>query len=207
MNPTLKNAVIAGIVALVVTLGIYWFTQPATPIAQLGNTTTTVPEPGGTVLPNGEVLPNPSTSDYTVERVYDAMFALGLWDGTSNPVHIQAVRNASFIQATTTPCSLQNPFNATSTLLDAVFNPTTSTSTSYQMQIATSSTQYTTNSVLVTFTEAANGITPVVVSSATSSSNGSEAIIPPSGWVNDVTTGSQAIAVAGTCSAIFETIN
>lgn len=174
----------------------------------LGATTPSaaVTEPAGTVLPNGVVLPNPSTSDYMVARVYMAIqSALGLGDGTSVPVHLQAVRQ-TLTAATTTPCDLQNPFNATSTIQSVAVNITTGTSTSQQIQIATSSAMNALTSPISTATLAA-GAQGSFLAGETASSTGLGVIIPPNGWVNAGSPGSTILTYGGSCSAIFETIN
>lgn len=204
MNQTLTNIGIAAVVALVVSLGAFWFTQPATPIAQLGNTTTAIPEPGGTVLPNGEVLPNPSTSDYTVERVYDAMFALGLWDGTSNPVHIQAVRTTFVASATTTPCVMQSPFNASSTIANSAFTPA-ATTTAYGISIGTAYSLFGTPTTFFGGVTQAAGSSNNIVSGESATTTGLGVIVPPSGYIVDTAT--IGPWTTGSCTTIFQTIN
>lgn len=164
-----------------------------------------------TVLPNGQLLPNPSNFDYLVARLYFYVDgALGLGNGTSVPTNIQVVR-ALLTAATTTPCALRSPFTtATSTITSFTLNVTTGTSSASQLIFATSSTPYATTSMLMTATIPASAQASFVSSGvATSSQLGS--VVVPGGYAVIGTGAGSAVGYGytygGSCSATFQTIN
>lgn len=197
MNDTLKTIITAAIVALVVAGGT-WLVLPAKE-AHVGAATVF-----GTTSVDGSQanLPNPSNYDYLVARV-----ALGLGTNLTNSntgagnVNVEA-QKMNLVAATTTPCAIQNPFNATSTLVNAVMNVTTGTSTAAVLTIATSTTAFAATSPVFGATLAAN-TQGTFMAGETASSTGLGVVIPPTGWVT-FTLASQNTLV-GTCSAVFQT--
>lgn len=152
---------------------------------------------------NQALLPNPSNTDYEVARL-----ALGLGTNLSNSntgagnVVVEAQRVA-MVAATTTPCAIQNPFNATSTVQDFVANITTATSTAVGFQIATSTTAFLNTSPVFGATLAANQ-QGTFMTGETASSTGLGVILPPTGWVTMTLT--SANTIGGTCSAVFDSV-
>lgn len=149
------------------------------------------------------ILPNPSNTDYDVARL-----ALGLGTNLSNSstgagnVVFEAQR-ANLTPATTTPCSIQNPFNATSTLLGTTLNVTTATSTSASFVIATSTSAFANTSIFFGATLAANALGSFAAGES-ATSTGLGIVIPPTGWVTY--TLSSANTLGGTCTAVFQSI-
>lgn len=167
----------------------------------------------------GATTPSTTTADYATESIGSPLFVLG--NALTGPnstgatgyangnVQIQAVRQ-SIVAATTTPCTMQNPLNATSTLLDAYMNVTTGTSTAVQFVIATSSLQNATTSVVSTQTLGA-GLMGTLMVGESASTTGLGIIVPPTGYVTfgvALNSGSGGLAtVGGTCGAVFQTTN
>lgn len=204
MNDTIKTIVTSAIVAIVVAGGI-WLTLPAkTPIvgadAVFGNTS---------VDGSQSNLPNPSNTDYDVARL-----ALGLGTNLSNSntgagnVNIEAQR-MNLNVATITPCAIQNPFNATSSLVDATFNVTTGTSSAAQIVFATSTTAFATTSALATMQVAASS-DGTFVTGETATSTGIGVVLGPSNWLVIGTALGSAVGYGytygGTCSAVFQSV-
>lgn len=162
--------------------------------------------PAGTALSNGYVLPNPTTYDYLVSRTY--MVAQGIFgygNGTSVNTNEQIVRQ-TLVAATTTPCSIQNPLNATSTY-SSTLNATVATSSAGIFDVGTSTTAFATSSLGSAQTIAAN--TQGTLSYAGSSGSGGN-IIGPLGWVvYGMNTGSVSYGYTygGTCQATFKSAN
>lgn len=154
-------------------------------------------------------LPNPSNGDYVVARL-----ALGLGTNVSvsstgaGNVNIEA-QKMNLNVATITPCAIQNPFNATSTIIDAVFNVTTATSSLAQMVFATSSTAFATTSILAVQSIPANAeATLVTGQSATSTDIG--VVLGPKDWVvigtGPASTADYGYTLGGTCSVVFQSM-
>lgn len=208
----IKNVITSALVALLVTVVVVSLLSPHT-ASSYGTTavSTGVTEPAGTVLPNGVVLPNPSTSDYTVERVYDAIqSSLGLGNGTSVPTHIQGVR-AALTAATSTICALQNPYTATSTIVSSALNITTATSSAGSIIAAVALTPFATTTVIAQgISVPASSLASLVVGE-TASSTGAGVIVGPSNYIVWGMTPASAVGYGytygGTCQAVFETIN
>lgn len=199
---TYTTVISSALVALIVAGGL-WLALPAkTPIvganAIFGNTS---------IDGSQSNLPNPSNSDYDVARL-----ALGLGTNLSvsatgaGNVNIEAQR-MNMLAATTTPCAIQNPFNATSTLVDAAYNVTTATSTAASLIISTSTTAYgvptSGNSPVFGGTLAANAQGTFSVGE-TASSTGYGIVLAPTAWV--VFTLTSANTLGGTCSAVFQSV-
>lgn len=193
---TLKTIGISALVAVIVT-GAIWLSLPAkTPVvganAVFGNTS---------VDGSQSNLPNPSNTDYDVARL-----ALGLGTNLSNSntgagnVVLEAQRMA-LVAATTTPCAIQNPFNATSTIQSVTVNVTTSTSTAASFQLATSTTAFANTSPIFGATLAANQ-QGTFMTGETASTTGLGVVLPPTGWI--VMTLTSANTLGGTCSALLQ---
>lgn len=205
----MKNLpIILGGIALLVAVGalLLGFSNSAKSTVatqSFGATNNAITEPAGTLLPNGTVLPNPSTSDYVVSRVYDAIQgALGIGDGTSVPIHEQAEREL-LTAATTTPCSLQNPFTATSSV-SIQGNITVGTSTAGTLTVATSTNAFATTSLVATFGVGASNMYSFSVDGPSATAN---TIVGPSQWVVMGVSGvSYGFTYGGSCSAEFQTL-
>lgn len=195
----MKNTtiIISGIVVILAILALIIFgTHKAQPVQILGNTS---------IDGSQANLPNPSNSDYEVARL-----ALGLGTNLSNSntgvgnINYEGQR-MNMVAATTTPCAIQNPFNATSTLVDAVYNVTVATSTSAALVISTSTTAYgvpaSGNSPVFGATLAANAQGSFMLGE-TASSTGLGIVLGPSSWI--VYTLTSANTLGGTCSAVFQ---
>lgn len=125
----------------------------------------------------------------------------------TSQVSVQAVRS-SLTAATTTPCALQNPFNATTTINDVSLVVTTATSSAGQFVFATSTTPYNyTTSPIASESLAANA-QGTFVTGETASSTGLGVVVPPNGYiVIGMGTGSAVsygYTYGGTCTAIFQ---
>lgn len=192
-----KTVIISGIIALVVS-GVAWASFPAkTSHVSFGNTS---------VDGSQSNLPNPSNSDYAVARL-----ALGLGTNLSNSntgvgnVIIEAQKMVMNV-ATGTPCAIQNPLSATSTVLTAGFNITTSTSTAGSLTIATSSTAFATTSPVFGAIVPAN-VEGTYVGGETASSTGLGIILGPSSWVVFGVAGATGgYTYGGTCSITVQSV-
>lgn len=205
---TKQNILIGAIavIALFALVRTFLVTSSVSPTAGSFTPTTGINMPAGTALSNGYVLPNPTTYDYLVSRVYlVAQGILGYGNGTSVNTNEQIVRQP-LVAATTTPCAIQNPLNATSTYSSS-FNVTTATSSAGIFDIGTSTTAFATSSAGSAQTIAAN--TQNTLSYAGSSGSGGN-IIGPSAWIlYGMNTGSVSYGYTygGTCQATFKTAN
>lgn len=196
-NNLITAAVVSAIVAIVVAGGI-WLSLPAKEdtVAQgFGNTS---------VDGSQANLPNPTNYDYIVARV-----AMGLGTNLTNSntgsgnINFEAQKMVLNV-ATGTPCAIQNPFNATSTLVDATLNITTSTTTAGVITIATSTTAFATTSPIFGAT-LASGAQGTFMAGETASSTGLGVVLPPTGWlVIGVAGATGGFTYGGTCSAVFQ---
>lgn len=212
---------IIGIIAVVALIvGFIGWTHPTIP-QSFGTTNNggTFVAPGtvivaaNTTLLDGYQTPNPSVFDYVVSRGYlVAQNMFGLGNGTSVVTNQQAVRQL-LTAATTTPCALQNPFSATSTIPDGVtLNITTATSSAGTITFATSTTAFATtttiqsNVVLPASTQATYSI-PTATNGGT--------IVGPGGWIVIGVAGisttqgnvNNGFTYGGSCQATFQSAN
>lgn len=195
MNSTTKTILVAAVVALVVSLTA-WGLSPAKKVGTVsfGNTSTDGSQ---------AALPTPSNFDYLVARL-----SLGLGTNLSNSntgagnVNITAQR-MNIVAATTTPCAIQNPLNATSTLSTATINVTTGTSTVAAFIVSTSTTAFAATSPVYSATLAAN-TTGTLSAGDTASTTGLGIVLGPTSWV--VWTLPSANTLVGTCSAVFQSV-
>lgn len=160
----------------------------------------------GNGLSFGSISSPPSNFDYV-----QISQAIGwLTSGIATPINETAVR-AALTAASTTPCAIQNPFSATSTVVLAEINVTTATSSLGQLVFATSTTAFgTTTGSFSKYTIAANAQQTVAFNGvATSTGNGP--IVGPGNWVViGMDTGSTAnygYTYGGTCAAKFISVN
>lgn len=127
--------------------------------------------------------------------------------------------SAALVAATTTPCTLQNPFSATSTVRLINFNITTASSAPSQMIIATSSSPNATTSPINSFRTGISlqGTYSMDVSSTTSggaTTGYGYPVVGPSGYVVIGSSATSSIpytlngvyTFGGNCSASFQTV-
>lgn len=148
----------------------------------------------------GNVTSPPSVFDYL-----QVTQALGFGPlGGANNVNVMGVK-ANIAAANLVPCSLQNPFNATSTVVSAVFNVTTATSSAGQLVFATSTSATATTTALSKYTLGGGELASIAFSLSTST--GQQAVVAPSGYLNIGTDTGSAVGYpytwGGTCSAVF----
>lgn len=109
----------------------------------------------------------------------------------------------SFTGATTTPCSIQNPWGtATSSLMAYAMQITTGTSTASAFDLATSTTAFATTTNLVAGHSVASGAQTTLSWFPSGAQN---AIVAPTEWVNLKTVGAglSGYTYTGTCNAVF----
>ncbi len=206
----LKTNIIAGIAILGCILGLIGvFHKPSQSFGGINNggsagSAAGVTISANTTLPNGYQTPNPSTFDYLVSRGFlIAQGIFGYGNGTSVPTY-QQVNRMVLNTATSTPCALQNPFNATSTMIDGiVFNVSVSTSSAGTLDFATSTSAFATTSLFSTIAAAAN-----TQGTYTALPN-SGFTVAPNGWVVVGVHGTSlgGYSYGGSCQATFQTIN
>lgn len=116
-------------------------------------------------------------------------------------VDVHAVQQ-SFTSATTTPCSIQNPFSATTTLVGYVAQITVGTSTAASIDVGTSTTAFATTTNLVAARSVASGALDTITWFPAGAQS---AILGPSEYVNVKTAGVglSGYTWTGTCSALF----
>lgn len=132
--------------------------------------------------------------------------ALG-WLTAGNPTPInQTMLRQTLTAATTTPCAIQNPFNATSTVPLAFFNVTTGTSTASSLTFATSSTAFATTSSFATFAVGASQQQTVVFNGLAS---GIGPVVGPNQWLVVGAAGVPAggFTYGGSCAASFVSVS
>jgi hypothetical protein len=162
----------------------------------------------------GATTPSTSTAGYFTESFGGPLVVLGNAitginstgaAGYVGNIQIQGVRQ-NIVAATTTPCAMQNPFSASSTLLNATMNVTTATTTTGQITFASSANAFATTTLLIgaSLTSGAQGS---FMAGETSSSTGLGVIVAPSGWIVIGVQGAAfPFTYGGTCSAIFQSM-
>jgi hypothetical protein len=103
----------------------------------------------------------------------------------------------SFTSATTTPCSIQNPFSATSTLMSYMFNITTGTSTGAVMDVGIANTAFATTTIQN------GGITVASGAQATHSATTSITVGANQWVVLKTGVGVGGFTYGGTCHGLF----
>lgn len=148
----------------------------------------------------GSVTSPPTNLDYLQISQAIGWFTSGI----ATPNNETMVRY-SLAAATTTPCAIQNPFNATSTVPLVAFNDTTATSSAATLTFATSSTAFATTSAFATFTIGANVQGTAVY---TGTSTGQGPVVGPSQWVVIGGSGvSYGYTIGGSCTAKFISVS
>lgn len=149
----------------------------------------------------GAVTSPPSVMDYL--QLTQAL-GFGPLGGAAN-VNIMGVKAQIPTGPSLITCSLQNPFNATSTVMNAVLNITTGTSSVATLVFATSTTATATTTKVATYILGAGQNATIGFYGATTT--GEAPSIAPNGYLNVGTDISSAVAYpytyAGNCSAIF----
>ncbi len=200
------NLIGYGIVTLVVGLiigALIGFSSHLSPVLTTGAIPALNAPVANTTLPNGIQTPNPSNYDYLVARLYFYVDgALGFGNGTAVVTNEQAVRS-TLSAATTTPCNLQNPFTATSSI-NTYVNVTTGTSTTESFVFGTSTTPNATTSPSASVTIALNA-TPTFASGVI--------FVGPKSWVVGGFTATSSLlsdgrfTLGGSCQGTFRTVN
>lgn len=204
---------IIGAVAILAFLGVAFLfaDRPASSPQSFGGTpSTTVVPPAGAALSDGTILPNPTTYDYLVSRVYlSAQNAFGLGNSTSVPTNYEAIR-MSLTSATSTPCALLNPLNATSTITSFSMNVTTATSSAITWDVGTSTTQYATStSMLNAVSIGASQQFTMTWDGGTNNSligPGKYIVVGPDAATLAATGAFNSIVIGGSCQATFQTV-
>lgn len=133
----------------------------------------------------------------------------------SSPFYVSATSTSAVNNAaTTTPCAVQSPTNATSTLIDGTFSLNSATSTVGTLTIAKASTAFATTTILATSTLTAN-VQATKSALATSTQNGTEErvavearIFSPGDWlVIGIAGNPDGFRLTGSCKAIFNSVN
>lgn len=121
--------------------------------------------------------------------------------GNPTTVNMTAVRSA-LTTGSNIPCVVQNPFNATSSIMSVAFNVSSSSATSFTIAIGTSTVSTATSSVLTSGTIGAN--TQGTITWDPSSNNG---VIAPNGYITGGTNNGSLVGFGGSCTALFVTDN
>ena len=200
----LKINVILGLVILSLVIGFIGLvkTPSKNSVVSFGNVSTDGSQ---------SVLPNPSNFDYLVARL-----ALGFGTNVIGSNVVQEAQKQVLATATTTICTIQNPFNATSTILSAGFNITTGTSTpangiNFIMGTTTGQYSTTTNMLSSIYTSPNTGTTVV----ATWDPGVNNSVLGPKEWITMGALASSSLSalwtnginVTGTCQAVFQSVN
>lgn len=148
----------------------------------------------------GNISSPPSVLDYL--QLTQAV-GFGPLGGTQN-VNMMAVRS-NLVAASLIPCSLQNPFTSTSTVVQADFNVNVGTSSAAQLVFATSTTATATTSPIARYTVGAGQQFTLSISNATTT--GISPVVGPSQYINVGTDSGSSVGYGytfgGTCSAVF----
>lgn len=192
-----KKVNIIGAIAAVALLGVAWLL-----FVPANSPTEVTPTPiAGNTATNGTQanLPNATNYDYLVARL-----ALGFGTNTSN-VNMLAQR-MTLVSGTSTPCAIQNPFNATSTVLTVSMNITTATSSAISWAVGSSTTAFATSSNMESIAVAAGSQYTL-----TWDPGNNNAVLAPRAWIvigADTATlpgtgAFNSIILAGSCQATF----
>lgn len=192
---TIKIALIAAVVALIVSAAAWGVAPVKSSSVTYGNTSTDGSQ---------AILPNPSNFDYLVGRI-----AIGLGTNVSNSntgagnINLEGQRMA-LVAATTTPCAILNPLNATSSVTGFTMNITTSTSTAISLAIGTSTTAYATSTTMETAAVAAGAQATITWDPGVNN-----AVIGPGQYIvagNATGQVTYPFAIGGTCQATFQSV-
>lgn len=149
-------------------------------------------------------LPNPSNSDYSVARLAQGFGTnLSVNSGVGN-INIEG-QAQNMVAGTTTVCTIQNPFNATSTIMSVVANLKTGISggATFALGTTTSGTATSTSMSSVAFGTFVGGL-------ITWDPGVQNAYLAPLGQVTLGFTAGSATGtpyiINGTCSALFQSV-
>lgn len=205
MSTNIKTGIIAAIVALIVAGGT-WLALPAkTPAVGAANF-------GNTSIDGSQSnLPNPSNFDYLVARL-----VIGL--GTNTSVSATGAGNINIAgqrmllaSGTSTVCAIQNPLNATSSILNVSMNITTATSSAITWGLGTSTTQFATSTSMETAAIAASNQGTITWDPGINN-----AIIGPGQWFNigpaagtagNTGAFSNGVVLVGSCQITLQSAN
>lgn len=108
-------------------------------------------------------------------------------------------------------CSMANPFNATSTLINASLNITTGTSSAASLIFSVASSATATTTAIGSAQGVASGALATLQSSGVASTTDLGVAVGPNQFVNIGTTAGSAVGYAyqfaGTCNALFQSAN
>lgn len=152
----------------------------------------------GDVNQNVGAITSPSTNmDYLVLSQ-----ALGFGNTGSSPnVNIAGPRTA-FTAATTTPCAIQNPLNATSTIVAFSMNVTTGPAAAANIVVGTSTSAFGTSTGMLSST-----VNTGAQATLTWDPPVNAGVIAPNAWIVAGTNGTGATTIGGSCNAIFVSDN
>jgi hypothetical protein len=150
-------------------------------------------------------LPNPSNSDYSVARLAQGFGTnLSVNSGVGN-INVEA-QAQNMVAGTTTVCTIQNPFNATSTIMSVTANLKTGISggATFALGTTTSGTATSTGLATTAFGTFVGGL-------ITWDPSVNNAYLAPLGQITLGFTGGSAtgtpFTINGTCSALLESVD
>ena len=124
----------------------------------------------------------------------------------SQSTNIMGVRSAS--ASSTYACTMQNPFNATSSLINTSFQPVTSIAVATSLGLYTGATAgATTTGITTSLENIASGATTGLYSDGIASSTGLGTPIAPNAYVTWAQGAGQFVGFTGACNALFESAN
>lgn len=166
----------------------------------------------------GAVTPSTTTASYATESTGAPIFVLG--NALTGPNSTGATNYTGYIatqgyrqtatSGTTTPCAILNPFTGTSTIESFSFNETTATSSAVSWVLGTSTTAYATSSSLMSSAIAASAqgtLSYLPVTNGNIVGPGLYVLLGTGlGTANTVGPNTGGVVMAGTCSAVFQSI-
>lgn len=120
--------------------------------------------------------------------------------------NIMGVRTVISTTASSTICSIANPFNATSTLINASLNVTTATSTAEQIVFGVGSNTNATTTLIGSSSGIASGALNTLQTSGVASTTDLGVAVGPGQFLNVGTVG-PSVLYSGACNALFESAN
>ena len=160
--------------------------------------------------PSFGVVNNGNVTNYDALDVSDGYYVDGVLAINDNTMKLGGAEikgvSQSFTSATTTPCSIANPFSATSTLIGYEMEITVGTGTAATIDVGTALTPYATTSDLLiqssSFAANALGTVPMPGALPTTATS---TVISAGEYVNVKTNGAGlgGYTYTGTCTAVF----
>lgn len=157
-----STKVIGGLIALALIIGGFFFFRgsapqssgpPAAAAPSFGAVSNTNAPAAGSTSASGTILPNPSVFDYLVSRTYLYFDkALGFGNSTATPINEQAARAAT-VATSSVLCAVQNPLNASSSIMHVSIFFTTAPTSTLSLVVGTTTfaqAQYATSSGMMT---------------------------------------------------------